>query len=95
MAVRVLIEREILPGKEGRMVELLYRLRRRAMKQDGYISGQTLYAVDNPRRVLVISTWRSLEDWSGWAEDPVRTEIEEKVNSILIAPASYRVYSYM
>jgi hypothetical protein len=66
MAVKILIKRSI--GQEVTPVirPLIVELRAHAMKQSGYISGETLKCIDRPGEYLVISTWQSLDDWNKW-----------------------------
>jgi heme-degrading monooxygenase HmoA len=72
MAIRVLIERRIVPGNELALSDLLIKLRSKAMHAKGYISGETLRSVDDPFEYLVISTWNSLDDWKNWEADKER-----------------------
>ena len=56
--VRVIIERRCRPGKEAELETLLVELRTRAMRQPGYISGETLRG-DTLRTVTPLSGWSS------------------------------------
>ena len=76
MAIRVLIEREIEPGRELQLNQLLLQLRAKAMRARGYISGETLRSLDNPNKFLVISTWNSLADWETWDNDTERKKLQ-------------------
>jgi heme-degrading monooxygenase HmoA len=95
MAVRVLIEREIKPGQELQLHQLLLRLRSKAMQAKGYISGETLRALDNPNKFLVISTWNSLDEWKAWDRDPERRKIQDEINGMLRYPESTAIYVYL
>ncbi len=44
------------------------------MQQPGYISGETLHAVDDPNHYLVISSWDSEAHWQAWFENPDAAE---------------------
>jgi len=94
MAIRVLIEREIEPGNELKLHRLLLELRSQAMQVGGYISGETLRALDNPNKFLVISTWNSLADWQKWENHPERKKVQEEIDKLLRSPARSMVYSY-
>ena len=94
MAIRVLIERDIQPGQEIHVYRLLVNLRTAAMQAPGYISGETLRAVDDPWKVLVISTWNSLEDWQSWQKNPVRTAIEAEIAQHLKHPQRVTAYIF-
>ncbi len=94
MAVRVFIEREIDPGNEIKLHNLLLQLRAKAMQARGYISGETLRSVDDPNRFLVISTWNSLEEWRNWENNPDRKAIQDEIDKVLRAPSRASVYVY-
>ena len=78
MAVKILIQRKVRPGRENEFGEALRKLRSKAIHAQGYISGETLHSVEEPSLHLVISTWKSLEDWNRWANSPERKAFEEK-----------------
>ncbi len=56
MSIRVIIERRTIPGYELQLNELLTKLRSLAVQAKGYVSGETLRAVDDPTSYIVIST---------------------------------------
>ncbi|MCK8600879.1 antibiotic biosynthesis monooxygenase family protein [Desulfoferrobacter suflitae] len=95
MAVRVLIEREIEPGHELQLHQLLLQLRAKAMQVKGYISGETLRALEDPNKFLVISTWSSLDEWKNWESNSDRKRIEEQISRLLRAPEKTAIYSYI
>ena len=95
MAIKVIIERKIKGGKEEELGQLLRQLRAKALLAPGYISGQTLRSIVDPRLYLVISTWKSLDDWRRWEEDPERNELQKKVNELLEEPAKFRVFYFV
>jgi heme-degrading monooxygenase HmoA len=94
MAIRIIIERRTIPGSELALNELLMQLRAEAMKARGYISGETLRALDDPDHFIVISTWDSLEDWKNWEKNQRRREIQEKIDVLLRVPSMHRIFVY-
>lgn len=94
MAVRVLIEREIQPGNDLKLHQLLMQLRTKAMMQKGYITGETLHDLEDPSKFLVIGTWSSLEEWKSWEMNADRKKLQEELNKLLRKPEKYSVYSY-
>ena len=94
MAVKILIQRKIRPGRENEFGEALRKLRSKAIHAQGYISGETLHSVEDPSLHLVISTWKSLEDWNRWANSPERKAFEEKPDAMLQEPAKVTPYQY-
>jgi heme-degrading monooxygenase HmoA len=91
MAVKILIERKVLPGQERRVLELLRQLRIACLEQEGYITGETLRDSEDPRTLIVISTWFGLMDWRNWYQSPGRNEIESQIRVLLAAPERTRV----
>jgi heme-degrading monooxygenase HmoA len=94
MAIRVLIERKIVPENEPALNNLLMKMRSRAMLAKGYISGETLRCLDDPNEYLVISTWSSLDDWRRWEGDKERLEITGEIDLLLRLPSTLRVFVY-
>ncbi len=94
MAIRVFIEREIQPGNDLKLHNILMQLRTKAMLQKGYITGETLRDVTSATKFLVIGTWNSLEDWNAWQADPERKKIQAELEKLLKVPEKYGVYTY-
>jgi len=92
--VKVLLERTIKGQNVGEIVRLLRQMRIKAMQQPGYISGETLHAVDDPNLYLVISTWESLDHWQAWVQSPERRKLQEEVDTYLQSPTAVRVFTY-
>ena len=79
MTVRIIIEREVEQGQEARLQQLMTLARTKAIKAKGYISGETLRALDNPSKFVVLSNWNSAEDWKAWEKDPERAKLQEEL----------------
>jgi heme-degrading monooxygenase HmoA len=94
MAIRVIIERQVIPGNELQLNSLLMSLRGKAMHAKGYISGETLRSLIDPNTFIVISTWNSLEDWKAWEQDDERKKIQQKIDELLRTPSIHKVYAY-
>ena len=101
MTIRVLMFRKMPRLYGGMEADLLPQLgpllaeaRQLAFRQPGYISGETMRNVADPYEFLVISTWKSIEDWERWFANEQRAVIEGKIDAVLGASTEYRVYSY-
>jgi heme-degrading monooxygenase HmoA len=94
MAIKVIITRKVTRGRERDLFPLLMELRTKAMNQKGYISGETLKGISDPDEFLVISTWKSSEDWKAWEDNPERREIQSKIDAILEEKTVARAYLY-
>jgi heme-degrading monooxygenase HmoA len=95
MMIRVMIERRFKAGKETELENLLVELRSKAMAQPGYVSGETLRALDDPSLWVVLSTWLDVSLWKAWEASPERLEIEDKIACIASAPAKVSAFSFV
>ena len=94
MAAKVLIRRKVDSGKEKELLPLIIQLRKLAMSQPGYVSGETLKALKAPHDYLVISTWNSPEAWKAWEAKPERAEVQKRIDDLLGESTEYEVYHY-
>ncbi len=92
MAIKVLIKRQFKSGNLSEVSQLLSRLRYSAMGQQGYISSETWSDFENPNRVVVVSMWRSKDDWLAWKDSPVRGEFEGEIEKLVEIPTQFEVY---
>lgn len=94
MLVRVIIKRQIEEENEKVVYGLLKDLRADATQQQGYISGETLICADDPQKIIVISTWHSIEEWNSWKGCETRKKIDAILEKLQVEPTSYEVYVY-
>lgn len=94
MAVKILIQRKIQQGKEPELNEIVRKLRTQAMHAAGFISGETLRSIEDPTVHVVISTWKSLEDWNRWYDSPERKKARGEMDAILAEPTKISPYNY-
>lgn len=92
--VKVLLERTIKGKQVSKIVRLLRQIRVLAMQQPGYISGETLHAVDDPNHYLVISTWETFEHWQAWFNNQERRKLQEEIDNYLESPTVMRIFTY-
>ena len=92
MAVKILIKRKASDKQSETLNPLLRQFRALAIEQSGYISGETLKRVDHPGECLVISTWKSADDWSKWFNNPDRRLIQSQIDVLLGAETTYEIY---
>ncbi len=91
MAVKVVIERRVLPGQERRALEVMRTLRVRCLEEPGYISGETLRDSEDAHNLVVISTWFGLMDWRRWHQSETRRALESQLRPMLAGPERARV----
>ena len=93
--VRVVIEHKIKgPEYVEKAIDYIREIRNEAMKQHGFITGETLTNVDDPTNMLVISTWTNREAWDTWDKSPRRVELNPRINELLSEPYSVRIFEY-
>ncbi len=92
MAVKVLITRKFKEDKFDRAHKLLMQLRSLATLQNGYMSGQTLISADEPRKLVVVSTWVSRKRWEEWHANEKRQEFTRELEKALEGPETTEVF---
>ncbi len=92
MTVKVFIKRHIKEGNVERALEMLNDFRGMAIRQPGYISGETLINHYDHRSITVVSTWHCLEDWIQWQESTERETNESQLENLLEEPTTYEIY---
>ena len=93
MTVKIIIKRQVSGIQAQKLTPFLKRLRNLAMKQPGYIRGETMKGIDPPGKTLVISTWESTEAWQQWLANPERVAIQAQIDVLTGEPTAYEIYS--
>ncbi len=78
--IKVMIDRDT--SDADKMGPFLLELRAAALQRPGYISGETLVNIDNPKNVITISTWSKLDDWYAWEQSTERKKVYEKIGPV-------------
>ena len=93
--IRLLVYQRAKSEKDiGLLMDALRVLRNDAMKQPGYITGETLVDVEDPRNVLVISTWHTVEQLNAWNKTESRAKATQLIDPLLAEPHTERIYGY-
>ena len=92
MAVKIFIKRVVKKGKTQEAVELLKDVRSQALKQPGYISGETLINHYDPCKITVVSTWQTIDDWIRWEESDERSAKENQLEGLQEGPTDFEIY---
>lgn len=92
MTVKIFIKRKVTPENVLELTVLLKKLRSLTLNQSGYIYGETLKRVDKANECMVISTWRSHEDWNAWLNNEERIAIQSEIDHLLGEKTDYAVY---
>jgi len=92
MIAKILIKRRFKEGHTPQIIALLNEIRSLAMNQPGYQSGETLTQIGFPHNMVVISTWRSIEEWYKWRDSSGRSQFESMLEVYQDGPTSYEEY---
>ena len=93
MAVGILIRRVTSDGRDAKvLLPHIVELRALAVRQPGYISGETLFDLDRKNECLVISRWTTLDHWQKWMRDPRRIELDDNMKNHLVSETEYQIY---
>lgn len=92
MAVKIFITRKGIDKNIIELTVLLKKMRSLTLNQPGYIYGETLRRIDQPDECVVISTWRSREDWDNWFNSPQRQSVQSEIDLLLGDTTEYAVY---
>ena len=93
MAIGVLIKRVTKHGDNAKvLLPHIIELRALAVRQPGYISGETFFNLDRPEECLVISRWTVIEHWQKWMQDARRMELDENMEKHLGTKPEYSIY---
>ena len=83
--VRVLIERRIRDGSGTEYERIQRELRFEALREHGYLTGETWRDLDDPQHYVVISTWRTRGEWDGWAGCDARRAVLERLAPVVLS----------
>jgi heme-degrading monooxygenase HmoA len=92
MTVKIFIKRVVSSENVLALTLLLKKLRSLTLNQQGYIFGETLKRVDREDECMVISTWRSVDDWNAWLNNQERATIQSEIDLLLGLETDYAVY---
>ena len=92
MAVKVFIKRYVKKGRTDTALELLKEVRGQALKQPGYVSGETLVNHFDPCSITVVSTWQTIDDWIRWQESEERSNKEDQLEGLQEGSTRFEIY---
>ena len=83
MRVKVISRRKFRISKREKLVPLLQELRRTAEKEKGFISRATFSSLNDPGECIVISEWKTADDWATWMGKKKVRQLQWDIDSIL------------
>ncbi len=90
--IKVLIERRVKKTNGAKLMGHLIDLRAAALRQPGYINGETLIKGADPIDILTISTWISEANWKAWVSSEERIELNDVVNRLVEGETKTNIY---
>jgi heme-degrading monooxygenase HmoA len=60
---------------------------RAAEDQPGWIGGQLLKPLEQPRERVIVGTWQSREHWENWHDEPAFRQTRERLDGLQTGPA--------
>lgn len=92
--IRVMIERKV--KEEEDLSALLVEIRVAAITHfQGYIGGETLVNLEDRSNIVVLSTWRGIDDWEQWANSKTRASLYEQIEPRLKEKPEVRIFEVM
>ncbi len=92
MTVKIFIKRKVPEKNSVELALLLQKMRGLTLNQPGYISGETLKRIDKNDECMVISSWRSVEDWNTWVNNERRIIVQSEIDNLLGGETEYAIY---
>jgi heme-degrading monooxygenase HmoA len=91
MQAKVIVERHAAAHQESHVLAIATELRAAAIRQPGYITGETLIDINDHKTIVVVATWRSMKDWKRWKTSEERRRLEDNMVPLLSRPPKLRV----
>lgn len=92
MPIKVLIKRRFKEGYVNEINKVIKELRFGAMDQEGYITAETMWDYEDPFRVVIVSNWRSIDNWNKWKNSDLRKSLEQKLIEFSDGEAEYEIF---
>ena len=90
--VTVISKRVFKIKKNDKLIPLLKQLRKSAEKQKGFISRATYTNVNDATENIVISEWKSEEQWQKWMKRKKVQDIQGQIDSLIGEKTVFDVY---
>lgn len=92
MSVTVISKRVFKLSKNEKLIPLLKKLRKNAIKQKGFVSRATYTNVSEAAEKVVISEWKSEDHWKKWMKKKEVQKIQGKIDSLIGEKTEFNVY---
>jgi len=92
MPIKVLIKRRFKEGHVNEINKVIKEIPFGAMDQEGYITAETMWDHEDPFRVVIVSNWRSGDNWNKWKNSEQRKSLEQKLEEFLDGDTEYEIF---
>jgi heme-degrading monooxygenase HmoA len=92
MSFKIIIERKFKESPVPGNLRAIDDIRIKALRQKGYIGGETVVNYEDNREVLVISAWSSVDDWRNWLHSQERAQLETELRPHLEESVKIRAF---
>ena len=92
MSVKIIIKRKFKRPLVQENLRAIEALRIPALKQKGYVSGETLVNSEDHREVVVLSTWSDFDVFNTWSNSQERAKLENELTPHLEGPAKISAF---
>lgn len=92
MHVKVISRRLFKIKHKDKLIPLLKQLRELAEKQKGFVSRVTYSSLNDPGEYIVISEWKSADDWVEWMDKKKTRKIQGDIDSLIGEKTFFDIY---
>ena len=92
MYVKVISRRVFRLSEKDTLTPLLKELRKSAEREKGFISRTTYSSLNDPGEVIVISEWKTADDWIEWMNKKKVKKIQWEIDSLIGEKTFFDVY---
>ena len=83
MYVKIISRRVFKIKQKEKLIPLLLKLRKLAEKQKGFISRTTYSSLSDPGEYIVLSEWKTADDWIEWMDKKKTRKIQGDIDSLI------------
>lgn len=91
--IKVLIDRQIAEDMESTYEEAIKQTLSAIVSAPGYVSGASYKDCSDSNHRIIITNWRTLEDWQRWNHSPERKEVIASIKPILMREERFTILS--
>ncbi len=92
MSIKIVIERRFKEPVTPEILDTLDEIRIQALRDRGYIGGETVVNASDNREVIVFSSWTSVDDWKTWYEKKDWKELEKGLAPLHDGDVKVRIF---